>query len=118
MNVVAQTYTLFNQASLLSFLVSAVWGCLLAVRGKSLGQSYQLALFASHILFASSSILLVVLWLTGSLDRPAVPLVYSLVALLVIPCVAHYLPEEQPRYRVGWIAVTCFVASWLVFRAW
>jgi hypothetical protein len=93
-------------------------GCLLAVKGKSLGQGYQLALFASHILFASSSILLLVLWLTGSLDRPAVPLVYSLVALLVIPCVAHYLPEDEPRDHTLCIAVSCLFASGMVFRAW
>jgi hypothetical protein len=117
MSIIASTYQLFTGASLVSFVLSGLWGCVLAIKGKSFRETYKLALLASHLIFASSCVLLLVLWLGQGLAKPALPLIYSLVALAVLPCVYTYLPKDQPRYRLACLALTCFFASGMVLRA-
>jgi hypothetical protein len=117
MRSVVTMYTLSTQASLLSFLFSAFWGGVLALRKQPISETYKLILVASHIIMALSYLLLVVLALTRVLPRSGLSFIYSFVALATLPCVYAYLPEEQPRFRVSSLALACFFASGMVLRS-
>jgi predicted neutral ceramidase superfamily lipid hydrolase len=117
MRLVVNLYALSTQASLLSFIVSAIWGGVLALRRKPLGENYKLALVATHVITAFSSLLLIVLALTKTLPQAGLILIYTLVALAILPCVYVYLPKDQPHYRVSGLALASLFASSMVLRA-
>lgn len=117
MRSVLTLYTLSTQASLLSFLFSAFWGGLLALRKQPISEIYKLMLVASHIIMALSCLLLVVLSLARVFPHTALSLIYSFVALVVLPCVYVYLPKDQARYQVSSLALACFFASGMVLRS-
>jgi hypothetical protein len=117
MRFVVTIYALSTQASVLSFFISALWGAVLMLRKRGMSDTYKLALVANHILMAVSCLLLLILSFTQVWRGSGLSLMYSLVALAVLPCVYAYLPKQQPRYQLGSLALAALFASGMVLRA-
>jgi hypothetical protein len=110
-------YILSAQASLLWFIASALWGSLLTIGNRPCGNTYTLALIATHITTALSILLLILLAWAQVVPHIALSLVYYFVALFIVPCIVVYVPKDKTRYQTLAIALSCLFASGMVLRS-
>jgi hypothetical protein len=117
MSLLTRAFLVSGLTGILWLLVLALWAARNGWRSQLCGRSWMQAWIATQIVLGVHVASTLMLFVSGGSRQITVtPLIYSLVALTVIPSVRLYLPDTLPRQHSSGVSLACLFASGMVVR--